>query len=1314
MEASIFTNVIVNGDSPLPKRTVDGVKQTYPPTTVEEMFATVDEVKSQGLDGLDQTYDRLQQAYQGSKGTGIEIWTLECYFSLLSFKLLDVNYVVLRVPRKEQGIKREFSVSRTPQQNGVAERKNRTLIEAARTMLADSKLPTTFWAKSVNIACYVQNRVLVIKPHNKTPYELFLGYSTNSKAFRVFNSRTRIVEENLRVNFSEDTPNIVGSGPNWFFDIDALTKSMNYKPVVAGNQSNGSAGTKACNDAGKARMETVPGKDYILVGKYKSKGHSTAKQKVKYIAITDHYMWVNQSPIGDQAKLILHTRCTKDFACGYARRTMRKLLNILLSAKLDRIFSVFMIDVDARNFMVSIKARLEETKHQRRCKRIFETTQFETFTIGSRERARFSIRRHVVTTMILGQPGLDELGFDVASNILKGSTLKQSTADPDNISKGYTQATSSKVHTAPKCASHSDEIICSFFAQQASMPTTHDDEDLLQIDEDAMEELTFRWRANGRNEKRIVAIEDSNSKPSVESDTMKIIDWTKECDAEQIVQFDKMDLVILYMEQQINEDDTRISSFDSINQRHTKAVPHPQGNPEEDLKDIAIFDSGCSGSMTGMTRTNCRILKSFKGWLCRLLDNDSNGEGISGIRNLQDFMLRFEQVSYVEGASVDDDLVLRRAPRHRYDVYCPGSKEYNSSGGITWFSCKGNKRMICYSYGTLRLGHVKFKNINKLVKGNLIERVEQSENLLELLHNGSVWTLFQVESVNRSQPMHSEESTADKEVSLSSDEQALHDELVTANTPPQSTGNTPIDSDDDIPKDGVFSTNSFDVEEGEAADYNNMDPTIDVTSTPTLRIHKIHPQSQIIGKSTAGIQTRRKLKETSVFEDHAHPKTKVYRVVNGTLWPASSPKSMVYVDDIIFGSTKPSMVKDFKDLMQKEFKMSSMGELTFFLGLQVKQTSAGIFLSQDHVRNRNKGCIAEETIAEETIEFFSEYHKSMETIGILPDKHETDETEEGKPLSVGKSSEVSVELFQKAHLYVIQNTDEIVPYIERHKQVLKTENPGKRIAFLENEHSKSFAKWLRKEVERELAISKESVSETIRWISYGPRAIVLKYDAYNNNGYTFRMKCHDGKVYQNSRVSVEAIDLHISKEVATTRQAFYYGVLQEIWVLDYRFRQIPLFKCDWVNHKSGGVKRDKLGYTLVDLNNLGHKVDPFVLASQELQVFYVKDPVDEKLSSVFKTPPKNYKDTYDEVDEEFITVIHHRNDNISSDSSEDRKGASKVTAPIFYGPSTQGLLDAYGYNTIEEYLSWNYFPSTDNESTDMETTDKRNTTKIAL
>ncbi|GJV55836.1 ribonuclease H-like domain-containing protein [Tanacetum coccineum] len=188
-----------------------------------------------------------------------------------------------------KGILRQFSVARTPQQNGVAKRRNRTLIEAARTMLADSKLPTTFWAEVVNTACYVQNRVLVVKPHNKTSYELFhgrtptlsfmrpfgcpviilntidhlgkfngkadegffVGYSLNSKAFRVFNSRTRIVEENLHIKFSESTPNVVGSGPNWLFVIDALTRTMNYELIVADPKSSHNDGSKPLSDYGK-------------------------------------------------------------------------------------------------------------------------------------------------------------------------------------------------------------------------------------------------------------------------------------------------------------------------------------------------------------------------------------------------------------------------------------------------------------------------------------------------------------------------------------------------------------------------------------------------------------------------------------------------------------------------------------------------------------------------------------------------------------------------------------------------------------------------------------------------------------------------------------------------------------------------------------------------------------------------------------------------------------------------------------------------------------------------------------------------------
>ncbi|GJV62294.1 putative ribonuclease H-like domain-containing protein [Tanacetum coccineum] len=133
-----------------------------------------------------------------------------------------------------KGIKQEYSNARTPQQNGVAERMNRTLIEAARTMLADSLLPTTFWAEAVSTACYIFNRC---------DEGFLVGYSLNSKAFRVYNLVTKKVEVNLHVKFLEEKPNVKGVGYRWMFDIDYLTDSMNYIPVSLENQTNQHAGT---------------------------------------------------------------------------------------------------------------------------------------------------------------------------------------------------------------------------------------------------------------------------------------------------------------------------------------------------------------------------------------------------------------------------------------------------------------------------------------------------------------------------------------------------------------------------------------------------------------------------------------------------------------------------------------------------------------------------------------------------------------------------------------------------------------------------------------------------------------------------------------------------------------------------------------------------------------------------------------------------------------------------------------------------------------------------------------------------------------
>ncbi|GJW59363.1 putative ribonuclease H-like domain-containing protein [Tanacetum coccineum] len=218
---------------------------------------------------------------------------------------------------KEKGIRREYSVARTPQQNGVAERRNRTLIEAARTMLADSKLPITFWAEAVSTACYVQNRVLIVKPYNKTPYELFrgikpalsfmkpfgchvtilntldclgkfdgksdksffVGYSLSSKAFRVYNTRTKKVEENLHIGFLENNPMIEGNGPKWLFDIDSLTQSMNYVPVTAGTSTNESAGTQGDLNAGTFPEKDGTSQDCIVMPIWKDTSYFDSPSK---------------------------------------------------------------------------------------------------------------------------------------------------------------------------------------------------------------------------------------------------------------------------------------------------------------------------------------------------------------------------------------------------------------------------------------------------------------------------------------------------------------------------------------------------------------------------------------------------------------------------------------------------------------------------------------------------------------------------------------------------------------------------------------------------------------------------------------------------------------------------------------------------------------------------------------------------------------------------------------------------------------------------------------------------------------------------
>ncbi|GKB96314.1 ribonuclease H-like domain-containing protein [Tanacetum coccineum] len=222
-----------------------------------------------------------------------------------------------------------------------------------------------------------------------------------------------------------------------------------------------------------------------------------------------------------------------------------------------------------------------------------------------------------------------------------------------------------------------------------------------------------------------------------------------------------------------------------------------------------------------------------------------------------------------------------------------------------------------------------------------------------------------------------------------------------------------------------------------------------------------------------------------------------------------------------------------------------------------------------------------------------------------------------------------------------------------------------------------------KEVERELAIDKESVSETYHYSS----------DEYKDSGRFWGSKsgCNESDVKSSwkdiekvkacmlakaqaseasSKAKVEACGSKVKVEACGSKAKLQASTKILIIPLTMTFAEVKIGKR---NLRSGNTDNESTDMEKTDKRNTD------------------KDCIVDSNSAMSK---------------EII--------DISSNSSEARKGASKATAPIFYGPSTQGLLDAYGYNTIDKYLSWNYFPNTDNESTDMETTNKRNIDKDCI
>jgi hypothetical protein len=257
----------------------------------------------------------------------------------------------------------------------------------------------------------------------------------------------------------------------------------------------------------------------------------------------------------------------------------------------------------------------------------------------------------------------------------------------------------------------------------------------------------------------------------------------------------------------------------------------------------------------------------------------------------------------------------------------------------------------------------------------------------------------------------------------------------------------------------------------------------------------------------------------------------------------------------------------------------------------------GVLKKYVHQRARPEGSIAEGYGTEEVIEFCVEFIPELDPIGVPESRHEGRLSGKG---TLGKKTYIGTgdDSFNKAHYTVLQNSSVVEPYVTKHKDFLRSQFPEKNEGWLMRQHIDTFSDWLRKECQ-----GNDQIDEQLYLLARQPSWHILTYKGYEINGNTFYTLGQDKRsTNQNSGVRVDAIDPNGNRQT-------YYGRIEEIWELDYAPNfKIPLFRCQWVKVTGGGVTVDKdYGMTTVDLNNVGYKDEPFVLAADVNQVFYVKD-----------------------------------------------------------------------------------------------------------
>ncbi|GKU87416.1 hypothetical protein SLEP1_g1813 [Rubroshorea leprosula] len=252
----------------------------------------------------------------------------------------------------------------------------------------------------------------------------------------------------------------------------------------------------------------------------------------------------------------------------------------------------------------------------------------------------------------------------------------------------------------------------------------------------------------------------------------------------------------------------------------------------------------------------------------------------------------------------------------------------------------------------------------------------------------------------------------------------------------------------------------------------------------------------------------------------------------------------------------------------------------------------------------------------------------------------------------------------QAHRYVLFNSEEVAPFLKRHKEVIMKQRHSRRLKDHEIDkiHSQTFTFWFEEKANDLLKKRSAEITDQIKWLAHGPNNKVRRYTGYMINGFRFHTKERERSLKtQNSGVVVTVKDQSYDSGQLVEKEINYYGVLTDIIELNYSgMYKLVLFRCDWVDINRGCME-DNFGFTLVNFSYLIHQGnnlldDPFILASQARKVYYVED---ERDNGWLIVKPAKLRDVFDMGVQHNDSSVGDNNKDMTwvrTDVSEDEDG----------------------------------------------------------